>query len=135
MAFSVYPEEPRNYTCETSEPAIFNVTEIDTTNSYDITGQYFTCPITGIYMFSIAIRNNYGSPAQGAIHMERSSRAQVNCNDDSDDEIQISNQASNSVAIICDAGQRVWLRIWCNEDGRTSLTNGKLNMFTGFLIG
>ena len=134
MAFSAFPNVDRNYSCANTEPAIFNRTETDTTNSYNTMAYQFTCPISGTYMFSLSIRNDYNITASVNVMVESSTKIRVNCGENDDDRqgSQIQNQSSSSVVTTCNAGQRVWLDVLCYA---SNIRGVRVSMFSGFLIG
>ena len=99
-------------------------------NYYNNDTSIFTCPVTGVYMFSLSMRNAYTYYARGAIMLEANAIAVANSNDASNDHPQ--ETATNVVIEKCDAGQRVWVRMQCRQNSETE--NARRVIFSGFLI-
>ena len=129
IGFSVNPSQNRYYTCADWETAIFDVVITDRTNSFDILASRFTCPVTGVYMFTLTILNIDGYYARCDIMIESSQKAIVNSFDGSS--THNFNGASNSVIEECQAGQHAWVCPYCTED--YGAMSGRYVIFSGFL--
>ena len=104
VGFSVIPSKSRYYTCPDFETVVFDTVTTDVTNSFDVIGSRFTCPVTGVYMFTLTIRNGSGYYARGDVMLEAMAKAVVNSNDGTAQHDH--NQATNSVIF---AGRRTRL--------------------------
>ena len=129
VAFSARASGSRSYTCSVPEIGIFDVVTTDTTNSYNPITNTFTCPLSGVYMFTVSLVNIDLEYGFGTIMHGTTRRASIDCYDgyvaDSD-----RNQASNTVMFQCEAGESVWVEIKCG-----SYLYGEIGtIFSGMLI-
>ena len=124
------PSLNRYYTCPERETAIFDTIIPDTTNNFDALASRFTCPVTGVYMFTLTIRNPHGFYARVNIMFESSEKAIISSSDGTSDHDH--NQASNSVIEECQAGEHVWVRTECEAD--FGVQSGRHVIFSGFLV-
>ena len=130
VGFSVNPSDIRYYTCPDYETAIFDTVITDTANSFDALASRFTCPVTGVYMFTLTILNVDSYYARCDIMIESSQKAIVTSFDGLS--THNNNEASNSVIEECQAGQHAWVRPYCSDD--YGVMSGRYVVFSGFLI-
>ena len=102
----------------------------DTTNSYDPVAYSFTCPVTGLYLFSLSLFNQNGFYAQGLMYMDKVLLAYIYSNDGTDSHSY--SHSANTVVTKCERGQRVWVNERCTSDG--AVYNNKYVLFSGVLI-
>ena len=81
-------------------------------------------------MFSLSMRNAYLYYARGEVMLESNVIAFAISNDNSGDNPQ--ETATNVVIEKCEAGQRVWVRMDCEQNSVTK--NARRVIFSGFLI-
>ena len=127
IGFSAYPGQSRTYPGASFEPAIFDVNITNPVSSYDPISSSFTCPITGLYTFSLTIFNQLDLYASIKVNIDDLEIGSVYA-----DEGQGQQQSGVTVVVECGAGQRVWLETCCSQ--QSSLSSFKYNSFSGFLI-
>ena len=102
----------------------------DTTNSYDPIAYSFTCPVTGLYLFSLSLFNQNGFYARGTLYLDKVALAYIYSSDGSS--TNFFTQSANTVVTKCEKGQRVWVEETCASDGAVYFS--KYVLFSGVLI-
>lgn len=128
MAFTAFASSDANIV--SGENLIFDVTVSNVGSAYDAATSMFTCPVTGVYMFTVTI---YGADAQeteAAVRMDGSSLVST----------YVSsfgwNTGSNTVFQLCQTGQVV--DVICGPLGNCQYQASEfhaINSFSGVLIG
>ena len=132
VGFTAYPSELRSYTCSDpdDEPLILDSIMTDTTNSYDPIAYSFTCPVTGLYLFSLSLLNQNGFYARAQIFVDGFDLAVSYSNDGTSD--HFFSHSTNTVVTNCEKGQRVWVDETCTSNA--AVHHEKNILFSGALI-
>ena len=112
------------------EVVIFGNVVSNIGNHYSPTNSTFTCPIAGMYMFSVSVLNGvYDSDSEVAIMRDDSILINVLLDESSSDDMF--NSASAVIVVECDIGQHVYV-----ESIRSSAIEGNFGTshFSGALI-
>ena len=88
----------------------------------------FVCPYSGIYWFSVSCVGKAGFACAPGIYVESKMSLQTA----GALEENYGNQASTSAVVMCEAGQRAWIKN--TNDNRLYNGNDGYNSFSGFLL-
>ena len=126
VGFSAFHNESRSYIFE--EPVVFNNVISDVSNSYDPITSAFTCPISGVYSFTVSLIGQVNQRVRVWLNLESQRLCQVY--------ITVSqgyNHGSNTIVTRCDAGERVWVES-ADEVYASLIEKGEASVFSGALL-
>ena len=110
MAFTASPTSRGTYQPE--QPVIFDNVISNFGSAFDPQSSVFTCPVTGVYMFSVHLMGLAGSHAQVALFVDAGVVFQVI----SDNIRGAYNPASNVAFASCYQGQSVWIKTFLRSN-------------------
>ena len=126
VGFSAFHNESRSYTFE--EPIVFNNVITDVSNNYDNITSAFTCPVSGLYSFTVSVLGQLNQLVNVWINRESTRLGVVYATLS-----QGYNHAGNTIVASCNAGDRVWVD--SGDDYYLSyIIAGEASVFSGFLI-
>lgn len=122
--FTAYPSKNRSYL--SGETMIFDTVVTNYGNHYNPTFSFFTCPISGYYLFSYTLYAHSSNSAYGALNLDGVGeliQAYASYN--------MPEGSTNMVFTYCEANQEVWVR---SRGDHGALLGDPRSTFTGILL-
>ena len=133
IGFTTYAAQTRVY--DNYRPIIFDGVLFNSGASYDPISSMFTCPVTGVYVISLAV---FAETPTYHVRVNIRIEEGANLAAYADNEDFTASTASVTAVIECDAGQRVWVATESGSNSHnlfgTDHPNQLRTSFSGFLL-
>ena len=104
VAFTAGTSDIRTY--DIDDPVIFDDVLTNVGDAYDAKSSVFTCPVTGVYLFTMTLLPGVDEVAEAIIYKENGVVSKVYASRSPDRH----SQATNLSFVSCTKGQRVWVK-------------------------
>ena len=110
-----------------SQPVIFDDIITDVGNAYDVNSSIFTCPVSGVYMFSMSFMSTPDNYSEVFLMHQGSAVIRLYA----DDVVSSYTSASNLAFVQCSQGQSLWVM---TSSGRDAHDVHVYTTFSGMLL-
>ena len=127
ITFRAFASTDRDY--NKSDIVIFDVVKVDNGNHYNVTTSVFHCPVSGYYLFTVALLNRPAERMGSNIILDDEPLHKVYCIDSA-----TYDQASTTVVTLCSAGQTVYVQSTDDDNHLFGSSDNLHSSFSGTLL-